>query len=98
MVTFRFEAELWEWSSSTSWVFVSLPTDVTDEIRERSTLPRRGFGSIPVSVSIGGTQWTTSVFPDSQRDTYVLPLKKAVRTKEQLDVGDTAAVVVDIDL
>jgi len=98
MVTFRFEAVLWEWSSSTSWVFLSLPTDVTDEIRERSTQRRRGFGSIPVAVSIGDTEWTTSVFPDKTRDTFILPVKKAVRAKQGLTVGDTAAVVIHVDL
>ena len=98
MVTFSFDAVLWEWTSSASWVFLSLPTDVTDEIRERSTKPRRGFGSIPVAVSIGDTEWTTSVFPDSTRDTYILPVKKAVRAQQGLAVGDTAAVVIHVDL
>ena len=98
MVTFRFEAVLWEWSSSTSWVFLSLPTDVTDEIRERSTQPRRGFGSIPVAVSIGNTSWTTSVFPHSESDTLILPVKKAVRVAQGLSVGDSATVKLSLEL
>ena len=98
MVTFRFEAVLWEWSSSASWVFLSLPTDVTDEIRERSTRPRRGFGSIPVAVSIGDTSWTTSVFPHSENDTFILPVKKAVRAEQGLSVGDSATVKLSLEL
>ncbi|TFC28792.1 DUF1905 domain-containing protein [Cryobacterium sp. TMT1-3] len=97
MVTFEFQAALWEATSTSFWVFLSLPTDVTDEIRERSTVPRRGFGSIPVTVSIGNTSWTTSIFPDSKRNSYVLPVKKAVRTQQGLAVGDTAAIVLSLE-
>ncbi|TFD50287.1 DUF1905 domain-containing protein [Cryobacterium frigoriphilum] len=98
MVTFRFEAELWQATSTGSWVFLSLPTDVTDEIRERSTQPRRGFGSIRVNAQIGETSWATSIFPDSKRKTFVLPVKKLVRTAEGLDMGDTPTVSVSLDL
>ena len=98
MVTYRFKARLWESASIGAWVFLSLPTDVTDEIRERSTRPRRGFGSIPVTVAIGSTTWTTSIFPDRSRDTFLLPVKKLVRTQQNLDVGDTAAVELSLEL
>lgn len=89
----EFDAELWEWEASpagTSWVFLAVPEDETEEIRLRGGAPR-GFGSVRVEATIGGTTWRTSVFPDKQRG-YVLPLKKAVRKAEAIDVGDTARV------
>lgn len=49
-----------------------------------------------VSVSIGGSRWTTSLFPDSKRGTYVLPIKKAVRVAEGVGEGDL--VIVELDL
>ena len=87
----EFEAELWVWESSpdsTAWVFVTVPEDEAEEIRLRSG-PPRGFGSVRVEVTIGGSTWRTSVFPDKTRG-FVLPLKKAVRRAESLDVGDSA--------
>jgi hypothetical protein len=36
------------------------------------------------------------VFPDSTAGTYVLPVKKAVRTAEGLAVGDTAHVRLEL--
>lgn len=48
--------------------------------------PRRGFGSVPVSVVIGATTWKTSIFPE-KGGTYVLPLKKEVRNKEKIVIG-----------
>jgi hypothetical protein len=58
--------------------------------------PPRGFGSVRVRATVGGTTWTTSVFPDSTRGAYVLPVKKAVRRAEGLDEGDPADVVLEV--
>jgi len=93
-----FDAELWQWDArrGDSWVFVSLPTDASEEIREVSSGPRRGFGSVRVRVTIGESTWATSIFPDSGRGCFVLPVKRAVRKTEELDVGDVAAVRVEL--
>lgn len=89
----EFDAVLWEWEASpgeTSWVFVTVPEDETEEIRLRAG-PPRGFGSVRVEVGIGASTWRTSVFPDKTRG-FVLPVKKAVRRAESLDVGSSARV------
>ncbi len=93
-----FEAELWNWDArrADSWTFVSLPADVSEEIRELSAGRPRGFGSVRVRVTAGGSTWATSVFPDSARGAYVLPVKRAVRTAEGLGVGDVATVTVEL--
>jgi hypothetical protein len=49
-----------------------------------------------VRVTVGGSTWTTSIFPDSVRGSYVLPIKRAVRQAENLDVGDVANVTVEL--
>lgn len=46
-----------------------------------------------VEARVGGTSWRTSVFPDTGRGTYLLPVKKAVRTAEDLEDGDLVRVV-----
>ena len=92
-----FEAELWIWDArrADTWTFVSLPAEESDEIRDLAGGLRRGFGSLRVRVSVGGSTWKTSIFPDSARG-YVLPIKRAVRTAEALDVGDVATVTVEL--
>jgi hypothetical protein len=96
-MVFEFEAELWVWEArrDDGWTFVSLPVDASEEIRE-ITGPRRGFGAVRVQVRVGATTWRTSVFPDSAREVYVLPVKKAVRTAESLGVGDVARVTIEL--
>ena len=91
-MTYSFDAEVWEWSSKTSWFFVSLPEAAADDIEERFGRRAAGFGSIRVEVTIGSSTWRTSLFPSNEEKTYVLPLKKAVRTAEGLGPGSTAAV------
>lgn len=88
----EFEAELWLWQArqADSWTFVSLPTDVADDILDVAGPVARGFGSLRVEVTLGGTVWRTSIFPDKTRGTYVLPIKKAVRTAEGVGAGGTA--------
>jgi len=90
-MAFEFDAELWRWEARTeTWTFVSLPTDVADEVLDLAGPVERGFGSVRVEVTIGATVWRTSIFPSS--DTYVLPVKKSVRAAEGLSIGDTVRV------
>ena len=94
---FRFDAELWLWEGNAAWHFLTVPADVSDEIEGRTAIgERRGFGSVRVKVTIGSSTWTTSVFPDKKRAAYVLPVKKAVRTKEGLAAGGTAKVFLEL--
>lgn len=96
-MTYEFDAALWRWNARTdTWTFVSLPTDVADEVLDHAGPFTRGFGSLRVEVTIGATVWRTSIFPDSSVGTYVLPVKKAVRQAEDLDVGDTAQVRIEL--
>ena len=93
-----FDAELWVWDArrDESWTFVSLPVEASEEIRDLTGGQRRGFGSVRVRVTVGGSRWATSIFPDGKRGCYVLPIKRAVRKAEDLDEGDTATVTVEL--
>lgn len=81
---FELEAELW---LADAWVFLTLPADVGEMVRELAG-PPPGFGSVRVEVTVGSTTWRTSVFPDQARG-YVLSVKKAVRRAESLEIGDS---------
>lgn len=92
----RFTAPLWRYEGEAAWFFVTVPVDVSDDVRELTEGSRRGFGSVRVRVTVGGSTWTTSVFPDSKRGAFLLPVKKAVRTAEGLDDGDDVDVVLEL--
>ena len=49
-----------------------------------------GWGVIPVEAEIAGKRFTTSLFPKDE--TYLLPLKAAVRQQIDVTAGDTVSV------
>lgn len=91
----RFTAPLWQWQAKDGWFFVTLPAEVADDIADLDRAPS-GFGSVRVRVTVGGSTWETSVFPDTKRGSYVLPVKKAVRTAESLATGDELDVHLEV--
>ncbi len=88
---FEFASELWLYPGEAGWHFVTLPTDVADDIDE-IVGERAGFGSIPVEATIGTSTWKTSLFPDKRAGSFVLPVKKGIRQAELLEVDATVVV------
>src|SRR3954465_154720 len=87
-----FRGELWFWKGPAPWHFVTVPEEQSVEIAARAESVTYGWGMIPVTARIGGTEWTTSLWPKD--DLYVLPIKTSVRKAEQLELDD----VVDVRL
>ena len=92
----RFTAPLWRYEGDAAWFFVTVPVGVSDDVRELTEGSRRGFGSVRVRATVGGTTWTTSVFPDSKRGAFLLPVKKAVRAAEDLEDGGDVRVALQV--
>jgi hypothetical protein len=80
-----FKGRIWCWQGPAPWYFVTVPERQGDELRAVSGAVTYGWGMIPVSVQIGDTRWTTSLFPKD--GSYIVPIKASVRKAEQLDEG-----------
>jgi hypothetical protein len=93
---FVFEAEVWLWEARAAWHFVTVPEEISDDIEARAIGQERGFGSVRVRVTVGGTTWSTSVFPDDKRGVYTLPLKKEVRQAEGISAGDRVSLQLEL--
>jgi hypothetical protein len=90
------QAELVPWEASqAAWVFAALPERVSDEI-DAAAQQKGGFGSVRVDIGLGAHSWTSSVFPDKRRGCYVLPIKKAIRRAEGVEIGDIVALSIDL--
>jgi hypothetical protein len=89
--TYRFRSRVYRWEerATDSWYFVDVPAEESADIADRPRMPR-GFGSVRVEATIGGTTWRTSIFPGGER--YALPLKKAVRSAEGIEPDDEVDV------
>ena len=84
-----FTAEIYEWASRRNWFFVDVPPEPSADISDRPRMPR-GFDSVRVTATVGGTTWHTSIFPSG--GTYALPVKRAVLDAEQIGEGDVIEV------
>ena len=83
---FEFTAEVIEWRGPAPFYYAVVPEAEAESIHDVSGALTYGWGCIPVSATVGGTDFTTSLFPKDGR--YLLPLKVAVRRAEGIDDGD----------
>ncbi|HEY0189365.1 MAG TPA: DUF1905 domain-containing protein [Cellulomonas sp.] len=93
-IDLRFDGEVIAWHGPAPHQFVPVPPDACAELRAVSRVVSYGWGVIPVTARIGGTTWTTSLFPKDGG--YLLPVKVAVRRAERLDVGSRVSVRVSV--
>lgn len=87
---FEFTGRIFEWRGPAPYYYVALPDDDSADLKEASPGLTYGWGVIPVVVTIGDTEWETSLFPKDGR--YLVPLKDKVRNAEGLDDGDEIVV------
>lgn len=95
-MTYRFHAEVWRYPGESAWHFITVPAHYAEDIRDLTSEQRRGFGSVRVVATIGSSTWATSIFPEKSSGSYILPVKKAVRTAQGLDDGAPTEVTLEL--
>jgi hypothetical protein len=95
-IVYRFSADIWQHPSPGGWYFVSLPEEITREIRSQLQWLEEGWGRLSIIAKTGNSEWETALWFDSKRNTYVLPLKIEIRKKEKLELNQTITVIVGI--
>ena len=91
----EFRGEIIHWRGPAPFHFVTVPEEQSAAIEAVSSLVTYGWGAIPVKARIGGTNFTTSLFPKG--DLYLVPVKDAVRRAENLTLGDEVTVELRLD-
>jgi Domain of unknown function (DUF1905) len=82
--TYELTAEVWRAEGPSDRYFVTLPDAVTAEVRERFGGSHEAVGSLPISVALGQSIWSTSLYGDAASDSYVIPIKDDVRRRERV--------------
>jgi len=99
-----FTSELWRYPGPDAWYFITLPLDLAEELDARYKNAKRGFGSLPVTVTIGASTWQTSLFAsknvagDHSRKTYLLPVKATIRKAEGIGDGNKVDITFTVRL
>jgi Domain of unknown function (DUF1905) len=82
--------EVWWWHGPAPFHFVTVSDTDAEELKAISPDVSYGWGMIPVAGTLGGTSFTTSLWP--KNGSYVVPLKDAVRAAEDVELGDVVTV------
>jgi hypothetical protein len=100
MKKFIFKNKIFKYPGMAAWFFVPVSKDTSEKIKALQSakkIPKRGWGSVPVTASIKKTSWETSIFPDKKSGCFLLPIKKEVRLKEDVWDGDMVEVCLRIE-
>ncbi len=93
---FKLKSKVWQYPGMAGWYFLTLPKKYSQHIAKLFADQKRGWGSLPVTITISQTTWNTSIFPDKKSGTYLLPLKAAVRKKEKLTANQLVTYLLEI--
>lgn len=77
-----FSATLFQYPGPGGWTFAPVPPEFAPPVTE-------GWGRTPVTATVDGRSWDTSVWRDRKHGT-LLPVPKAIRKKKA--AGDTVLV------
>ena len=93
---FTFESMLIEWRGPAPFVFAPIPEDDSAAIKELARRASYGWGCIPVTASIGATEFTTSIMPKD--GVFLLPVKQLVQNSQKISVGDQVVATIWINM
>ncbi|MEQ8471734.1 MAG: DUF1905 domain-containing protein [Marinoscillum sp.] len=95
-ITYHFSANIWQHSAPGGWYFVSLPVEMSAEIRTHLKWQEEGWGRLKASATIKDTSWETAIWFDTKHNTYILPLKALIRKKLKLTVDQEVEVKIHV--
>jgi len=86
-IKYDFSGKLWRHSASLGWYFISMPKNISKEIRDQLQWQEEGWGRMKASAEINGQRWETSIWFDKKTETYLLPIKAVIRKNLKLKEG-----------
>ena len=91
-----FSGEVIHWRGPAPFRFVAVPGAEAAALRAASPLVSYGWGCIPVTVRLGRTRFTTSLFPKDGG--YLVPIKVAVQRAERVELGDVVRLTLLVEV
>lgn len=93
-IKYEFTSKVWKYTGPAAWYFVSLPENLAKEIRTNLKWQEEGWGRLKAIAKIGESEWQTAIWFDTKMNTYLLPVKAEIRSKEHLENGVRKKVIV----
>ena len=99
-IQYTFTAKAYHYSTSADmigWTIVSLPKEISIEIRDNFKYLEEGWGRMKATAKAGNSEWKTAIWFDTKQDTYLLPLKAAIRKKENIALNEDVEITIWIN-
>jgi hypothetical protein len=93
-IKYEFTAKVWQHPGPGGWHFISLPSEIAREIRENLKWQEEGWGRMKATAQSGDCIWDTAIWYDKKHQTYLLPVKAAIRKKLKMDKNQDMAAIV----
>lgn len=85
-IKYTFLTKMWRHNSPGGWYFVSLPHDISAEIRENLQWQEEGWGRMKATAEHKTIKWETAIWFDTKMNTYILPIKAEIRKKSKIEL------------
>lgn len=93
-IKYEFSEKVGQHSAPGGWYFITVPKEMSKEIRALLKNEEEGWGRLKAVAIIGKSEWKTAIWFDSKKETYLLPLKLEVRKNENIEVEKQIEVVI----
>lgn len=87
---YTFSANIWY----SEWYFVSVPKEISEEIRMMRKWDEEGWGRLKATARIGNSEWKTAIWFDRKHETYLLPVKAEIRKKENIQIDQAVEITI----
>ncbi|PIP89026.1 MAG: hypothetical protein COW01_15690 [Bdellovibrionales bacterium CG12_big_fil_rev_8_21_14_0_65_38_15] len=95
--TYTFKTKLWKYQGPAGWYFVTVPKQLSKNIRKIHQSSEEGWGRLKSNAVIAKTSWRTAIWFDTKADAYLLPIKAEIRKKESLQEGSKVEITLSIE-
>lgn len=82
------------WRGPAPFHYLRVGDEAAEYIHDVASDVTYGWGMIPVAATIGGTRFTTALFPKDGG--YLVPLKSAVRQTERIELDDEVHIELEL--
>ena len=86
-IQYQFNTKIWRHHTPGGWYFVSIPMDISKEIRQNLQWQEEGWGRMKATARIGETRWESAIWFDTKKNCYILPIKAEIRKKTTLELN-----------
>lgn len=94
---YSFNGKVWKYSGPSAWYFITIPKNISNQIRKDHGKSEEGWGRLKAKLSIGKTIWDSAIWFDTKHEAYIAPIKAKIRKVEGIADGSTIELKIQVE-